>query len=687
MTNQIHAVDQLPRENEDVRRRLEEAEEIVRAIRAGEVDAVMIEAELEQVYILEAPDSPCRLLVTQMSKGAATLTTEGTIIHCNQRFADLLGRPIDSLFGQPLQGLVTPESRPLLEALLQDGQSAGVRGEITLQRADGALLPAYLGVKALQAGARGLCLLVTDLTEQRHYEELQRTQAALRAASERLELTQQAGRIGTFEWNIRTGAINWSIVQEDLYGLPAGGFGGRYEDWKQAVHPGDRDRAEADVLRAIAERTELETQFRIVRRDGETRWIAVKAKVFCGIDGEPLRMLGVNLDITEGKRAEAALRDADRKKDEFLAILAHELRSPLAPIRNALQVLNDTSPPHPNQQWAWNVLDRQVQMMARLVDDLYDVSRVSRDKLALRKERIELAAVLEAAMETSYPLIETAGHEFTVNLPPEPIQIDADPVRLTQVFVNLLGNAAKYVETGGRICLSAERQGDDVVVSIEDDGIGIAAEMLPHVFEIFSQERSAAVRSQVGLGVGLSLVKGLVELHGGKIEARSDGPGRGSEFIVRLPVAREMPVERPAAPRGDRTKEPGKKCRILVADDCRDSTDTFAMLLRARGYEVGTAYDGEQTMEAARALRPDVLVLDIGMPELNGYEICRRIREQPWGEGVFLVALTGWGQGEDRRRAKEAGFDHHMVKPMDLAELMQILASLSSAKGGRPTKP
>jgi len=683
MTTQT--VDQLLQENEDLRRRLEEAEDALRALRAGEADAVLVEAGGEQVFTLELADKPYWLLVAQMPHPAATLTADGTIIACNRRFADLLFRPLHSLLGKPIHGFVAPDGRPVLEALLRDGLAAEVQGEVPLQRADGTPVPAYLGVSALREGALGLCLMVTDLTEQRHYQELQRTQEALRASEERLDLAQRAGRIGTFEWNIRTGAVSWSATQEELYGLPTGGFGGRYEDWKQAVHPDDRDRAEADRRRAVAERTELDTEFRIVRPDGETRWIASKGKVFYAGDGEPLRMLGGSLDVTERKRTEEELRDADRKKDEFLATLAHELRNPLAPMRNALQILKAKGPPHPELEWARGVLDRQAQLMARLLEDLLDVSRISRNRLELRPERVELADVVDAALETTRPIIEAGSHELILTLPPEPIHLEADPVRLAQVFANLLNNAAKYTEEGGRIRLTAERQGSDVIVSVKDSGIGIAAEMLPRIFEIFSQAKPALVRSQGGLGIGLSLVKGLVELHGGSIEARSDGPGRGCEFVVRLPVAAETPAREPARP-SDEAQEPAAKWRILIVDDNQDSADSLAMLLEIMGNEVRTAYDGEQAVEAAEAIRPDVVLLDIGMPKLNGYDACRRIREQPWGKGMFLIALTGWGQEEDRRRTEEAGFDRHMVKPADAAVLMKLVASLSSEHGGQLTK-
>jgi PAS domain S-box-containing protein len=672
-------IDQILQENEDLRRRLEEAEDALRALRAGEVDAIVVETEGEQVYTLETAYKTYRLLVEQMPYSAATLTAAGEIIYCNRRFADLLGQPLRSLLGKPIGDFVVPDGRPLLQALLRDGLAAEAQGEVILQGPDGTPVPSYLGVSALREGALGLCLMVTDLTAQRHYQELQRTQEALRATSERLELAQQAGGIGTFEWDIRTGTESWSAPKEALYGLPAGGFGGRFEDWKQAVHPDDRERAESDRLRAVAARTDLDSEFRIVRLDGETRWIASKGKVFYRDDGEPLRMLGVSMDITELKRTEEALRNADRKKDEFLATLAHELRNPLAPIRNALQVLEAKAPSQPELDWGRGVLDRQVRLMARLLEDLLDVSRISLNKLELRKERVELGAVLEAALETSRPVIDAGGHAFSLALPPEPIHLDADPVRLAQVFANLLNNAAKYTEKGGRIQLTAVRIGGDVIVTVKDSGIGIVPEVLPRIFDIFSQAKPALVWSQGGLGIGLSLVKGLVELHGGSVEARSEGPARGSEFVVRLPVDTKTPIAQPAPP-GEAHK-PGAKHRVLIADDNRDSADSLALLLKIMGNEVGTAYDGEQAVEAAAALRPEVVVLDLGMPKLNGYEACRRIREQPWGQGMFLIALTGWGQEEDRQRTAEAGFNQHMVKPVDPDVLMKLLDSRSPEHG------
>ncbi len=309
--------------------------------------------------------------------------------------------------------------------------------------------------------------------------------------------------------------------------------------------------------------------------------------------------------------------------------------------------------------------------MARLLEDLLDVSRITRNKLELRKSRVTLSSVVENAVETSRPLIEGGGHELAVALPPEPVYLDADLVRLAQVFSNLLNNAAKYTERGGRIWLAAERRDGEVLVSVRDTGIGISVEMMPRLFEMFSQANRSLDRSQGGLGIGLSLVRGLVELHGGTVRAHSKGPGTGSEFVVRLPVVAEPKGAASAA--GSQPSGAGRK--ILVADDNRDAAESLAMILAILGHEVHTASDGQEAVDAAEALRPDMVVLDIGMPRLNGYQAARRIREQPWGRNIVLVALTGWGQAEDKRQAMAAGFTAHMVKPAEPTALAALLRS------------
>jgi signal transduction histidine kinase/CheY-like chemotaxis protein len=378
----------------------------------------------------------------------------------------------------------------------------------------------------------------------------------------------------------------------------------------------------------------------------------------------------------ENARLVRDLLDADRRKDEFLATLAHELRNPLAPIRTGLQLLRLAGGDVVTGEKARTMMERQLGQMVRLVDDLMDVSRINQGKLELRTERIDLAAVLTSAVETSRPLIEQMGHRLEVVPPPQPVMVEADLTRLAQVFSNLLTNAAKYTERGGRITLTAERHGGDVTVAVRDTGIGIAADQLPRIFEMFSQVKTALERSQGGLGIGLALVKRLVEMHGGRIEARSDGPGRGSEFVVRLPVVVEASRLQPEA--GDDGSDPKTSLRILVVDDNRDGADSLADMLGLMGGDTRTAYDGEEAVAAAVEFRPDVILLDIGLPKLNGYEACRRIRAQANGRKVVLIAQTGWGQVEDRQRTHEAGFDHHLVKPVDPAALMKLLAALSA---------
>jgi CheY-like chemotaxis protein/two-component sensor histidine kinase len=337
-------------------------------------------------------------------------------------------------------------------------------------------------------------------------------------------------------------------------------------------------------------------------------------------------------------------------------------------------ILKSTSPEEAERGSLRDVIDRQVQHMARLLDDLLDVSRITTGKLELRKKRVALGTIVEAALETSGPLIEAGQHQLILELPEEPIFVHADPVRLAQVFSNLLNNAAKYTDRGGRIALVGWRNGDLVSISIKDNGIGIASEVLPRIFDMFSQASPALQRSQGGLGIGLSLVKGLVELHGGRITAASEGPAKGSEFTVQLPIAAAGNGGSPESAGPTESTSPARR-RILIVDDLRDSADSLSRLMRLRGHETQTAYDGEEAIAMAQAMRPDAVLLDIGMPKMNGYDVCRQIRLQPWGKQILMIAVTGWGQEEDRRRTEEAGFDHHLVKPVDPAVLVRLLTA------------
>ncbi|MGH7853839.1 MAG: ATP-binding protein [Candidatus Binatia bacterium] len=377
------------------------------------------------------------------------------------------------------------------------------------------------------------------------------------------------------------------------------------------------------------------------------------------------------------RESDAALRDADRRKDEFLATLAHELRNPLSLVRNVITLQKTPSAPETDPGWGQDIIERQVSYLTRLTDDLFDVSRITRDKLELQRETVSLAELIRSAVESSRPLIDQREHEITVTMSQDSIYVEADRVRLTQVFMNLLNNALKYTPNPGHIWLNVEQAGDTVVVRVKDTGIGIAAENLPHLFELFYQVDRSYTRSEGGLGLGLTLVHRLVEMHGGKVDVRSDGVNRGSEFIVHLPVLQVTPMTEniestdtifPAAA--------SRRRRILVADDFPQSAAILARLLRQDGNEVQVAQDGIQAVETAAEFHPDVAVLDIAMPKLDGFDVARMIREQPWGKNMFLIALSGWGQQLDRQRTKEAGFDAHLTKPAKYETLMEILNHL-----------
>lgn len=388
---------------------------------------------------------------------------------------------------------------------------------------------------------------------------------------------------------------------------------------------------------------------------------------------EGVRIASIVRDVTERRRMEQELRDADRKKDEFLATLGHELRNPLAPIRNAVHYLGIEGLKEPDVKMARDIIARQLAVMVRLIDDLLDASRIGSDKLDIHKQPVDLAEVVEIAVESSRPLIQQRSHELTISQPSQTLILDADAIRLAQVISNLLNNAAKYTSPGGHIWLTTERHGNDALISVRDDGIGIPDEMLGRIFDMFVQVDRSSESSQGGLGIGLTLVRRLVEMHDGSIEARSRLPGAGSEFIVRLPLPIPSTHEPPLSKSGPIVPALSG-CRILVVDDNKDSADTMGMLLRLQGNDIRTVYDGLEAVEVAETFHPELVLLDIGLPKLNGYEVARHIRQQPWGRDMVLVAFTGRGQVEDKHRSHEAGFNFHVVKPVELAALEKLLA-------------
>jgi two-component system, chemotaxis family, CheB/CheR fusion protein len=514
-----------------------------------------------------------------------------------------------------------------------------------------------------------------DITEQKRAEEARALLAAIVEASDDAIVSK------TLDGVIRS----WNAGAERLFGHTAAEAIGQSIDLIIPPELRDEERAILSRLR----RGERIEHFETIRISKHARRIDISLTISPVRDSAG-RIVGaskVARDITERKRAEDALRqlaaelsEADRRKNEFLAMLAHELRNPLAPIRNALQIVQLSADNGEAVRSASEMMDRQVRQLVRLVDDLLDVSRISRGKIDLRREPIELAPIIQQAIETCRPAIETSKHNLTVELPPQPVFLDADPVRVAQALGNLLNNACKYSEREGCIAITVERVAglpEHVEVRVKDNGVGIPHDMLPKIFEMFTQVDGSLERSQGGLGIGLTLVQRLVEMHGGSVSAHSEGPGRGSEFVVRLPILSDaatptpMPTGKPAA-----LQKPAIARRILIVDDNRDSATSLAMVLELKGHETRTAHDGLAAVEAAAAFRPDVVLLDIGLPKLNGYETARKIREQPWGQALLLVALNGWGQEDDRRKSREAGFNEHLVKPVDHATLIELLNEL-----------
>ncbi|MGH8496206.1 MAG: PAS domain S-box protein [Gammaproteobacteria bacterium] len=610
-----------------------------------------------------------------------TIDHRGRIVDFNPAAERTFGYRRDDAVGLEMCELIVPPSRrdahrQGMARYLATGESRILnrRVQMTAMRADGTEFPAELSITPITLDGPAMFTgYLRDITEQKRAERaLQDSEAHFRTMADNapamLWVADAAGQCVyvSQQWCEYTG----NAAEQGH------GFG-----WADNVHPDDRQAARATALEAKKRRLPFSADYRMRTRNGDYRWVVDAGLPRFDAQGEFQGYIGCVIDVHDRKNYEHALKEADRRKDEFLATLAHELRNPLAPLRNAVQLFRLKGPPEPELQWARDVIDRQVEHLARLIDDLLDVSRITHDNLELRRERVALAEVVQGAVEMSRPLIEQRGHQLTVELPPEPVYVHADLIRMAQVFMNLLSNAAKYMERGGHIRLTAEREGDEIVIRVQDTGVGIAPEALSRVFDLFYQADSSLERSQSGLGIGLSLARRLIELHGGSITARSDGIGRGSEFVLRLAVAagRAEDAQGESAVYGYTGASMAR--RILVVDDNRDSADSLAALLRLAGNEVHTAYDSLEALQCAEQFRPDVALLDIGMPKLNGCEAARRLRLQPWGQNMLLIAVTGWGQEEDRRRTSAAGFNAHLVKPVDHATLMRLLEEPLSATG------
>ena len=528
-------------------------------------------------------------------------------------------------------------------------------------------------------------IAMTEDTAERTWAAVERVraEAALRASEGQRRLALDAAELGTWHVDVATRHITTDERFRAICGTNE-----EWTDYLQmfaVIHPDDLSAVEQAVAAATRpdDPVPYAIEHRVVHPDGAVRWVYAKGRMtheeqagkrVASFDGTAMDITARKLIEQEREQLVSQLREADRLKDEFLATLAHELRNPLAPLRNGLQMMQ-LAGVNGTVERARAMMDRQLTQLVRLVDDLMDVSRVTSGKVELRRGRVELRAVIDAAVETNQSAIEQAGHGFTVVVPNEPIFVDADAARLAQVVSNLLNNSAKYTHRGGHVRLTAWCEDGTAVLSVKDDGIGIPSAMLGRVFDMFVQVDRGLEKTTGGLGIGLSLVKGLTELHGGTVEATSAGEGMGSEFLIRLKVAMNVVagLDRPNGQTIDIV--PGTLRRILVVDDNVDAADSLGQLLEMFGNEVRTANDGEAGIAVAAQFRPDLVFMDIGMPTLNGYEAARRIRQQPWGREMVLVALTGWGQEDDRKKSANAGFDHHLVKPVDMDALKKLVSS------------
>jgi PAS domain S-box-containing protein len=629
---------------------------------------------------LRESEQKFRVLADAIPQLAWTARADGFLEWYNRRWYEYTGTTPQQMEGWGWQSVHDPQALPMVMERWKASIASGEPFEMVfpLRGADGRFRSFLTRVQPLKDAQGRVTQWFGTNTD---VDQIKRAEDALRESEQRMQLATEATEVGIWEWNVITGEVRWDAQMFRIFGIaPTKDGFVQYSTWSESVVPEDLPKQEEvlqDTIRRLGHSTRT---FRIRRRDdGECRYIHAVEAIRTDAQGQAQWLVGTNLDITERKQADDALKESDRRKDEFLATLAHELRNPLAPIRNGLQIMRLSSDNPEAVEQARIMMDRQLGQMVRLVDDLLDVNRIGRGKLELRKSRVELAAVLNNAVETSRPIIETGGQQFTVSLPSQPIFLDADMTRLGQAFTNLLNNAAKFSEPGGRIELTAERQGSDVVVRVTDCGIGIPPEMLHKIFDLFTQVDRSLERARGGLGIGLTLVKRLVEMHGGSVEARSDGPGRGSEFVVRLPILIESP--KVAVPEQSPEQPARTALRILVVDDNHDLARSLAKLLKLIGNETHIAHDGLEAIELAARVSPDVVLMDIGMPKLNGYDAARRIREQPWGKELLLVAVTGWGQDEDRRQSQEAGFDEHMVKPVDFTALTRVLAKAQVRQG------
>ena len=631
--------------------------------------------------------------ITLRSIGDAVITTDikGCITNLNMVAESLTGWSHDDALGEPLDRVFNivnevtrqPVENPATRAL-RDGVVVGLANHTLLIKKDGQECPIDDSAAPIRnefGHVSGCVLIFRDVTAQRLLErDRARQLLTARLLASIVESSNDAIISKSLDGTIQT----WNAAAERLFGYTAEQAIGKHIS---LIIPPERISEEDTIIAKLKEGQTIE-HFETERTHSDGRHITVSLTISPLKDdsGNVIGASKIARDVTHRKRLEDNLRKlasdlsrADQRKNEFLATLAHELRNPLAPISNMLEVVKRAGSNGELLKQAHDTIERQLAQMVRLVDDLLDLNRITHDRLELRRSEVELATVIQQAVEVVRPLIDAAGQKLTIDLPDEAIYLNADRARLAQVFGNLLNNSCKYTGPNGSISLSARRNGNEgVVVSVRDNGAGIPADKIDSIFDMFMQVDRRSDQSQGGLGIGLTLVKRLIEMHGGSIEARSAGEGQGSEFVVHLPIISKPAVD--SSPVSRDSSASLSQLRILIVDDNRDSADSLAMLFEITGNKTYLAHDGVEALEEIERHRPEVVLMDIGLPKLDGHEVCRRVREKSWGKDIRIIALTGWGQEDDRRKSEEAGFNGHLVKPVDYDKLLAMLASLTNGR-------
>ncbi|NEX63948.1 PAS domain S-box protein [Noviherbaspirillum galbum] len=646
---------------------------------SGEVQEVMLVHDdvTEQVMAEQAmlaSESRLKQLANTIPQLAWMADSTGWIHWYNDRWYAYTGTTPDQMEGWGWQQVHDPAALPRILDKWKQHLASGAPFEMTfpLRGHDGLYRPFYTLVAPLKDERGQVTQWFGTNTD---VSSLQAAERALRLSEEKLLEGLDAGRMVVWEWDLRSDDIDYSPNAASILGYTAGNF----HEQSRHFHPEDAPL----LLDAIHQARETRGQFRILNRrirpdNGALIWLETLGKVICDEQGQPVAIRGLNIDVTERVKAESEIKEASRRKDEFLAMLAHELRNPLAPIAMATQLMRMQQLDGARKEQAVDIIDRQVKHMTELVDDLLDVSRVTRGLVELDRDTVDLKAVVAHAVEQVRPLIDSRHHALTVRMLGENVHVHGDHTRLVQVIVNLLSNAAKYTPQHGEINLQVDVSESQARIRVTDNGCGIDAALMPYLFDLFTQAERTPDRSQGGLGIGLALVKSMVQLHGGQVKAESAGRNRGSTFIVLLPL---IPVE-PPADRNDlpMTPDAGERLRILIVDDNRDAGESLGTLLSALGHDVKVCEDGASALALAGSHRPRLCILDIGLPDMTGYELASRLRKNAALPGMECVALTGYGQSHDRALTKAAGFRHHFVKPVDVQQLMKVILDIASSE-------